>query len=344
MNIRIRTILVIGLVLTFSLTVRAENSKVRLLVGGDVMLANWVTDHMERQGMEYPFRAIQPILQQADIRFCNLETPIGTPRQSERVEKAYTFSLDPKYVPALTAGGFDVVSMANNHILDFGSHLADSTLYYLRQAGIRATGYGESLGTATRPVIIEGDLSVGFLAYSMTFPREYWATDTTAGTAYPHEKMFQPRISALEEQVDFTVVSFHWGSESSDSTQKYQQVFAHRAIDAGADLIVGHHPHVWQGLEWYRNRLIAYSMGNLCFGSFSKTAIRSGLLEVEIAPDSILTARIHPLNVNNLHVRFQPQPMEPAQAAVFFGNLRKYSSRFDSTSHFSLSAGGNIQF
>jgi len=307
------------------------------------MLSNWVTDHFERSGLEYPFQAIQPMLKNADVRFCNLENPIGTADSTFRTEKTYTFALAPKYRDALTDAHFDIVNLANNHILDFGTHLADSTMYYLNALGIRTVGYGQNSMAAAGPVIFsKDDLAVGFLGYSMTFPREFWATDSSAGTAYPDTHNFIDQIKSLNDQVDFTVVSFHWGAENSDSTKAYQQVFAHRAIDAGADLIIGHHPHVWQGLETYKNRLIAYSLGNLCFGSFSPTAIESGLLEVQAGHDTIYSAKIFPLNVKNVDVRFQPQPMDTVNANHFFRELRRYSARFDTISTLQIQNDGEL--
>lgn len=315
-----------------------------LLFGGDVMLGNWVIDHLERDGMDYPFRAVQSILQQADVRFYNLEAPIGTADSLYRSEKTYTFAFPPKYREALKYSGAEVVSLANNHILDYGQMLADSTVHFLQEMGIHGVGYGSDIAAASQPFIHSEDFTIGFLAYSMTFPRSFWATDTSAGTAYPQEEYFTNRVTYTDSIADFTVVSFHWGSENSDSTKKYQQVYAHRAIDAGADVIVGHHPHIWQGLEAYKGRLIAYSLGNYCFGSFSPVALESGLLEVQVTVDSILAARIHPLNVKNVDVRFQPQPMEPTQAGTFFQHVETISARFDSTSYVKIRDNGIVDW
>ena len=331
-------------IMLFSGPDTGKAQELTLLCGGDVMLANWVTDHMDRSGYSYPFRKVQGILERADIRFCNLEAPIGTAREQDRADKSYTFAMPSGYRTALQSAGFDVVSLANNHILDYGPPLADSTRYYLQEIGTQSTGYGRTLSEAVEPAVVNKNMNVGFLAYSMTYPTEYWATNTTAGTAYPHDRVFEPAVSTLDSLVDFTVVSFHWGSESSDSTQRYQQVYAHRAIRAGADLVIGHHPHIWQGLEWYRKRLIAYSLGNFCFGSFSKTAKESGLLEVRIAPDSLIQAHIHPLDVNNVDVRFQPRPLEATRKTHFLQELERYSARFDTISSVSVSPEGVINF
>lgn len=307
------------------------------------MLSRWILQYMDHEGFNYPFRGIHSLLMGADIRFCNLEAPIGTPDENQRFDKKYTFALPPAYRQAISLGGFDVVALANNHLLDYGHWLADSTVKYLDALGIKAVGYGADRDEATTPVIIHKQMTVGFLAYSMTFPEEFWATDSTPGTAYPFQKYFVPKIRQLDSKVDFTVVSFHWGAEGSDSTKQYQQEFAHQAIDAGADLVIGHHPHVWQGLETYKHRLIAYSLGNLCFGSYSPVATRSGLLEVKIGADTIYTARIYPLNVENTQVRFQPHLLKGPRAQAFFENVRRYSARFDSTSTLQISKQGTIR-
>ncbi|MCF7804862.1 MAG: CapA family protein [Candidatus Marinimicrobia bacterium] len=308
------------------------------------MLGNWVTDHLDRDGTDYPFRRIDSLLQQADVRFANLEAPIGTGDSLSRYDKTYTFTLPSSYRQVLKHSRLDIAGLANNHIMDYGVRLADSTVYYLKELGIRSVGYGLNRREASQPVVLPGNPSVAFLAYSMTFPREFWATDSTAGTAYPFESDFIPRVTAADSLADFTIVSFHWGSENSDSTKKYQQVFARRAIDAGADLVVGHHPHIWQGIENYKGRLIAYSLGNFCFGSFSPTALRSGLLEIEIGEDTVRAAKIHPLNVKNVDVRFQPRLMTARQADSFFTHLRTISSRFDSTSTIQIHPDGNLSW
>jgi len=315
-----------------------------LLVGGDVMLGNWVIDHLKRDGMDYPFRAVRHILQAADVRFFNLEAPIGMADSLHRVKKSYTFAVPPEYRQAIEYSGADVVSLANNHVLDYGTMLADSTVHFLLEMGINSVGYGTDLAAASRPFIKTGDVTIGFLAYSMTFPRSFWATDSTAGTAYPHEDYFTNRVAHTDSMADFTVVSFHWGSENSDSTKKYQQVFARRAIDAGADLIIGHHPHVWQGFESYKGRLIAYSLGNFCFGSFSPTALESGLLEVRVSADSIWDARIHPLDVKNVDVRFQPRPMRQPQADSFFHHIEMISTRLDSLRTVNIRENGLLEW
>lgn len=315
-----------------------------LLLAGDVMLGNWVTDHMDRDGLDYPFRAVQHLLEKSDLHFFNLENPIGTPDTLDRENKTYTFAMPSRYLNALRYSQVDIVSLANNHILDYGRILADSTTEYLQSLNIRTVGYGAEAFAASSPEIIPGTVRVGFLGYSMTFPRSFWATDTSAGTAYPTEEYFTSQISLADSLADFTVVSFHWGGENSDSTKQYQQVYARRAIDAGADLIMGHHPHVWQGLEVYKNRVIAYSLGNYCFGSFSPSALKSGMLEIEAGKDTIYRVQIHPLNVKNVDVRFQPQPMSPAAADSFYTELQTISARFDSTSALQIGNNGLLHW
>lgn len=322
-----------------------ESETVTLILGGDVMLSNWVMEHLDKDGLEYPFLGIQDILQRGDIRFCNLEAPIGTYADTLKSEKKYTFALPPRYRHAIKYGDFDIVSLANNHILDYSSHLADSTVHYLDELGIKQVGYGHNSYEAPGPVILERKgIRIGFLAYSMTFPREFWASPSSPGTAYPDAVNFGHLVQNIEDEVDFTVVSFHWGAENSDSTKQYQQDFARKAVDMGADLIVGHHPHIWQGVEDYKDRLIAYSVGNLCFGSFSPTALQSGLLEVEIGPDTIHAAKIHPLDVDNVRVRFQPRKLDEPGTVKFFNDLRYFSSRFDSSSTTVIEDDGSIRW
>ena len=132
-------------------------------------------------------------------------------------------------------------------------------------------------------------------------------------------------LKAWEDSVDFIVVSFHWGAEKSETPKDYQFFFAHLAIDSGADLVLGHHPHVLQGLEIYKNRLIAYSLGNFAFGSYSRFATDSIILNVYLTDDGLFYARCIPINVDNREVEFQPDFLIGEQGQAVVSKLMKLS-------------------
>ncbi len=132
-------------------------------------------------------------------------------------------------------------------------------------------------------------------------------------------------ILKCDSLYDFTVVTFHWGSELKNYPKQYQKDYAHHAIDWGADLVIGHHPHVLQGLEIYKNRLIAYSLGNFSFASYSNKATESIVLKIFLTNAGLLYAKIIPVSVKNSEVAFQPKPLTGAAADTILVHLKKFS-------------------
>jgi len=291
-----------------------------VVAGGDVMIGHWTLDYLRNQGSDYPFRRIAPLLQSGDIVFANLEAPLAD--SGDVAEKRFTFKVPTQHVSGLQEAGFNLLSLANNHMLDFGALGLEQTLETLDRAGILHAGAGRDRDAAWQPAVFKTPAgTVAALAFSMTFPKEFWATDSSAGTAYPLEGRLIRTLETLDQQVDFLIVSFHWGTEKKDTPNDYQVYFAHLAIDHGADLVLGHHPHVLQGLEIYKNRLIAYSLGNLAFSSFSYAAVNSMLLKVVLHRNGLLFARIYPLNVDNGEVLFQPRLAGPERSRSIFAHL-----------------------
>lgn len=276
-----------------------------LAAAGDLMMGGRVLPFIELYGMHYPFDSTRSTLRSADIAMANLEapfTPAGQP-----FEKTYTFRVPPGLAPALTEAGFDVMTLANNHILDFGPEGLKETMETLDRLRILYCGAGEDRIRAERAAVLEtGGWRVGFLAYSMTYPSEFWADQNRGGTAYPHPRRMMKQIASLADSVDAVVVSFHWGGEKRSGPREYQRRFAHMAVDAGAHLIIGHHPHVLQGVEIYRGAFIAYSLGNYVFGSYS--TVSQGLMLWAVFQDRTLrSVRLLPMDVNNHRVAFQPR-------------------------------------
>ncbi len=303
----------------------AEISPILVAAVGDVMLSSWVEPVMAEKGPLYPFLGTLPYLQHADVAIANLEAPFA--RSGTPFEKRFNFKVAPRYAVGLRQAGIDVVNLANNHILDFGEEALRTTLHTLDSLGVAHCGAGESLKAAHQPVVIErGGRKIALFGYSMTFPTEFYARDDSAGTAYPEPEMMQSALAAWDKKVDFIVVSFHWGAEKRETPKDYQIFFAHLAIDSGADLVLGHHPHVLQGLEIYRGRLIAYSLGNFAFGSYSQYAVDSIILRVYLHDGGLLFARCVPINVNNAEVEFQPQVLTGEAKRRVISKLQRLSS------------------
>jgi len=291
---------------------------------GDVMYGNHTISYIKKHGTGYPFVPTQAILQKANVAFANLEAPFTT--TGTKFDKRFTFKVPPKYASGLNEAGFDVVTLANNHMLDYGIEGLSNTIKTLDSIGVAFCGAGLDLKQAREPALIERDgFRIAVLGYSMTFPREFWASDSTGGTCYPHYDYMKKSIQQCESLADFTIVTFHWGSELKNYPKQYQKDYAYLAIDNGADLVLGHHPHVLQGLEIYKNRLIAYSLGNFSFASYSARATESIILKTHLSEAGLLYAKVIPISVNNSEVAFQPKPLTGAGADTVIAHLRAFS-------------------
>ena len=181
--------------------------------------------------------------------------------------------------------GIDLVTLANNHALDFGTDALVDTLDTLDQAGILHVGAGRNLDEAKEPVIAElKGMKIGFIGASRVIPETSWnATSTKPGMLVTYDPALTVQeIEKLDEVCDYVVVYVHWGIERAEHPEEYQRTMGRQYIDAGADLVVGSHPHVLQGIEYYEGKPIVYSLGNFVFGSsIPRTALLKVVLERE---------------------------------------------------------------
>lgn len=294
---------------------------------GDVMLAGRWTPLLKRKGYDFPFGGVAAELARGDISLANLESPIAT-CGTECLTKRFRFRAEPEVAAALRRAGFSVVTLANNHSMDFGEAALAETLRHLADAGIAAVGAGINLDVARKPafVRIKGK-RIAFLGYSLTQPVEFFAGAVRPGTAPGYEKLVRADVTAARQQADFVIVSFHWGREASNSVQEYQRTAAHHAIEAGADVIIGHHPHVLQGVERYKQGIIFYSLGNFAFAAKSTTADASAIIRLRLG-DSRREADVLPLDVLHRRVGFQPQLLAGERADAVIRKLNGLSRTF----------------
>lgn len=292
---------------------------------GDIMLGGTATQELAIYGYDYPFEHVGGLLRIADIAFGNLEGPLT--QRGDAQAKKYTFRSPPDRVaPALARVGFDVLSLANNHSMDYGVDGLHDTMQALREAGIRHVGAGDNLVAAREPIFFETNGGrVAFLAYSLTFPEEFWANDNQPGTAFGHEHQVRADVAAAKGRADVVLVSFHWGVEGSTELRDYQRKLGHAAVEAGAAVVIGHHPHILQGIERYREGIILYSLGNFVFGSYSNDATRSAIAVMSIRGGQVKELKLHPINVKNAEVVFQPRMLTGNAAAAVIEQLNRMS-------------------
>ncbi|MFQ5937514.1 MAG: CapA family protein, partial [Acidiferrobacterales bacterium] len=307
--------------------IEAPTRELHIAAVGDIMLGGSAAPEVAKRGYDYPFRHVRSSLRSADIAFGNLEGPltdIGTPDRHKR----YVFrSPSAQVAPALAAAGFNIVSLANNHTMDYGVEGLKQTLAALNRAGIEHVGAGMNLQEARRPAFLTaGGHTVAFLAYSLTFPERFWASSDRPGTAFGHKQQVDADIRAARSEADIIVVSFHWGREATTELRDYQSELGHAAIEAGASVVLGHHPHILQGIERYRDGIIFYSLGNFVFGSYSRIAQRTVIALLRFQNARLIEVRLIPLNVNNIEVVFQPRPLSSAEATQLIEELQQLSS------------------
>ncbi|PZV18109.1 MAG: poly-gamma-glutamate biosynthesis protein [Leptolyngbya sp.] len=314
----VRTALETVPVLKHNQVANPKDPTVTLMFAGDVTLA----DHFEEvigQDYQRPFAAMKEY-QQADLSMVNLENPL-TRATLAMPDKQFNFKANPDAVKVLTTGGVDLVNLANNHTMDFEADGLKETLATLDAAGIQYMGAGKDLTEARRPKII--DVKGQRIAYLSYWGEEYGAEANKAGVNSIKEDRIAEDIKAIRDQVDWVVVNFHWGQELADTPADWQVKLGHFTIDQGADVIVGHHPHVLQGAEIYKGRPIAYSLGNFIFGGNSRTDYDTAVMQVSLK-DKQMKVEFLPVEVTG----YQPKVAQGDRATAILGNLTQLSAKF----------------
>lgn len=260
-----------------------EDETVRLVFAGDVLLSDHVLNAYERAGGDITGVVDQALLDQAaagDLFIVNQEFPFSS-RGQAAPDKQFTFRLPPERVGILSQMGIDWVTLANNHALDYGEEALVDTLDTLDQAGIVHVGAGRNLEEAKAPAKAEiKGKRIGLIGATRVIPETSWnASSGKPGMLVTYDPaMTLEAIGRLKESCDFVAVYVHWGIERDERPQEYQRAMGKQYIDAGADLVIGSHPHVLQGIEYYKGKPIVYSLGNFVFGS---SIPRTALLTVE---------------------------------------------------------------
>ena len=279
-----------------------KKEEVSLIAVGDISYSRGVERIVKKQNdINYPFLKIGDYLKNADLVFGNLETPITEGREINDFEMI--FRSNPLTEKALKLNNFSILSLANNHTPNFGEKGLKDTFFYLEKEGIKYVGAGENEKTAYQPVYIEKKgIKFAFLAYndSDVVPLSYKATENFAGTAFMETEKMIEAVKKAKQKSDFVIVSMHSGNEYVNKPNSSQVNFAHSAIDAGADLVIGHHPHVVQILEKYKDKYIFYSLGNFIFDQQASETRKGLMIKVYFTKDEITKISLLPIIMKNL--------------------------------------------
>lgn len=271
----------------------------------------------EVQDPGYFLQNVKDIFASDDLTIVNLEGPLTT--SEERADKQFSFKGDPSYTEILTSGSVEACNLANNHSKDYGIQGYEDTIANVEAAGIKTFGYERTAIWETNGVKV-GLAGVYELAEGMDCQ-----DDMTAA------------IQSLKDAgADLVIVSFHWGVEKENYPDETQQTLAHAAIDQGADLVLGHHPHVLQGIEKYQGKYIVYSLGNFCFGGNKNPSDKDTMIfqqtftleNGEVVEDDAINIIPCRISSEDDYNNYQPTPAEGEEAQRILGRIQEYSQGF----------------
>ncbi|MEC0180836.1 CapA family protein [Paenibacillus peoriae] len=270
---------------------------VTLHFAGDVQFSGKVEQRLEKNGFDFPYQYLGNLFRKDDLTIANLETPVTTGGVGA-LNKTYVYKSSPKALTALAAAGIDAVNLANNHILDQGIGGLMDTLKYLDGQGIAHAGAGRNAQEAYAPHYFERKgIKIALLGATRVIPDANWnagAKQPGVAGAYDSTAIVKS-IREARRQADLVIVIAHWGKERATTLEPHQTELSHAFIDAGADLVIGGHPHVLQGMEQYKGKWIAYSTGNFIFSKstvpatwdtaiFQATCTRHGACDMKLIP------------------------------------------------------------
>ena len=285
-------------------TATLKNTKsVELVFVGDIMLSRGVEESISKNfngDFSFLFNNVD-FLKEADIAFGNLEGPISL--AGKDVGSVYSFKFNPDVLNVLYEAGFDVLSVANNHIADWGKEAFEENIFRLKNKGILPVGGGMDFEDASAVKILERDgVKIGFVGFSDVGADWFLAGADSSGIL-SIKNNFEDIIKRASRGVDVLVVSFHFGEEYKNKSNERQKYLARTAIDNGAKIVVGH--HVVQEIESYNGGVIAYSLGNFIFDqNFSEETMRGLVLKVYLLDNEIVAVKQLKTKLNKF---YQPE-------------------------------------
>ncbi|MDD5639523.1 MAG: CapA family protein [Candidatus Pacebacteria bacterium] len=294
-------------------------SGVKLIAVGDIMLSRAVNAQMIKYGDDYPFLKMAEYLKDGNIVFGNLESPIAY--GSDIILEGVVFRARPGVEKSIKNAGFSVLSVANNHMGNQGQDGVEYTINALKSVGIKTIGAGRG-DEASATIIEKNGLKFAFLAYTdgSIIPTSYEAKDDNYGVVYMDENRLAGDIAKAKKEADFVIVSMHAGIEYTYRPNNSQINFAHKAIDNGADIVIGHHPHQIQDVESYKGKYIFYSLGNFVFDQEWSIETKQGLFaEIYFNKDGVFDYNLTPVLIKNYA---QPDIADEAMSVNVLKNIK----------------------
>ncbi|HPI13786.1 MAG TPA: CapA family protein [Spirochaetota bacterium] len=310
-----------------AVTLRGEQPPggISLLFCGDVMLDWGIREIVEREGYGFPLRRIRGFLSGFDYRFFNLECTISDEGEPH-VDKKYVFNVPSSMIRVLSDGGFDGAMLANNHMSDYGNIALLGTISNLNSAGIHTAGAGIDAETASLPVLVKrGGISVAVFSFTNLGYHDAYAAPNSPGIARGSLDSIRRSIERFRGFTDFTVVNIHWGDEYTNYPSDGQIELGRTLIDAGADAVIGHHSHVYQGVEVYRGKPIVYSIGNFLFGSINEDIRDNIVVALDFVDRGLVSLRVFAISGNTASHPFQPARLTGKEAGSVLSHVLEIS-------------------
>ncbi|MBI4306701.1 MAG: CapA family protein [Chloroflexi bacterium] len=297
---------------------RAYGERVVVVAGGDIMMGRWVEQVIRQNGgdFDYPLRRVKHVIESADLAMANMEGPVTAARVW--CPNCMVLGSLPEAAGALANAGFDAVTLANNHAGDFGARGVLDSVANLDSKGIAHAGAGANEAEARKPaLLVKNGVRFAILGYNEVPPVGYAAGPSRPGSAWLTVEAVREDVTAARGIADVVIVAPHWGIEYVSSPTRFQVDVAHAAIDAGADLVIGNHPHWVQEVEIYNGKPIFYALGNLVLDQMWSMETRQGaLLRLTFSGSTLETAEILPVQIENYAQPYLVGPNEPTYRQV----------------------------
>src|SRR5690625_1733869 len=291
---------------------------------GDMMFGRYVENITKQHGEEFIFQYVEPFFRASDYVSGNFEHPVALSDDYTEADKNIHLSAPGKSVDMLKEMNFSVLNVANNHTMDYGEHGRRDTLNLFNETNLDLVGAGRNLEDAEDTISYQNtnEIRIATLGFTDAYAKGFRATEYRGGILPFDPTIFIPMIGEASENADLGVVHAHWGQEYDNDPTTRQRELARAMSDAGADIIIGHHPHVLQSMEVYNDTVIFYSLGNFVFDQGWTRTKNSAIVQYKLLQDGSGRFEITPLNIREA----QPRPLSTfnwLQKKVIFRQLTK---------------------
>jgi poly-gamma-glutamate synthesis protein (capsule biosynthesis protein) len=287
-----------------------KTGTMNIVMAGDIMLGRRLEPLIEKNGINYPFESIAKAINAAPVIFGNLEAPLvyeqNVPKLKKHGKKSVYLYAEENIAQGFKSAGINILSLANNHTLDYGQDAVGQTMEILDHQGIKYGGIRKGdLSLPNEPIIAEHNgVKVGFLCYSRVSSRSAAASPKKYGTIPGTYKVIKRDVKNARPKVDILIVYMHWGLEGRE-VQKRQRVLGRGIIDLGVDMVIGSHTHIFQDIEKYKGKYIFYGLGNFIFDMRDDLSKNSAFLNVSVEDKKIKSVKITPVYLKD----FRPEVM-----------------------------------